>query len=84
MQVFSLTKTAAWTQKILRLQKRRRQSFCAAPIGHIHIQSVIDHTISRMGSTDLIGAASVFDPCHLLETEDNLSGYGTEKNCQID
>ncbi len=48
-----------------------------------YIQSVIDHTISRMGSTDLIGAASVFDPCHLPETEDNLSGYGTEKIAKL-
>ncbi len=36
-----------------------------------------------MGSTDLIGAASVFDPCHLPETEDNLSGYGTEKIAKL-
>ena len=36
-------------------------SFCAVLIVHT-IQSVIDHTSSRMGSADLISAASVFDP----------------------
>ena len=46
---------------------------------HPYIQSVIDHTSSRMGSADLISAASVFDPHRLPATEKELSDYGMDK-----
>ena len=43
-----------------------------------YLQSVIDHISSRMESSDLISSMSVFDPYHLPETEEELSGYGME------
>ncbi len=69
--------------KNIKVTEREKAEFLCSTY-RPYIQSVvIDHTISRMGSTDLIGAASVFDPCHLPETEDNLSGYGTEKIAKL-
>ena len=48
-----------------------------------YIQSVVDHIIVRMGSTDLIAAMSVFDPHHVPDTEDNLTNYGMNKIVEL-
>ena len=44
-----------------------------------YIQSVIDHISSRLKSSDVFSAFSLFDPRHLPSTEASLSEYGTEK-----
>ena len=44
-----------------------------------YIQSVIDHISSRMESSDIFSAFSIFDPIHLPDSEESLSTYGMEK-----
>ena len=44
-----------------------------------YIQSVIDHITSRLKSSDVFSAFSVFDPSNLPDSEESLSFYGTEK-----
>ena len=44
-----------------------------------YIQSVIDHISSRMESSDIFSAFSIFDPIHLTDSEESLSTYGMEK-----
>ncbi len=44
-----------------------------------YIQSVIDHITSRMRSSDVFSAYSIFNPRHLPEEEKNLSTYGSEE-----
>ena len=43
-----------------------------------YIQSVIDHISSRLNSSDLVSAFSIFDPRHLPEKEEELATYGVE------
>ena len=43
-----------------------------------YIQSVIDRTSSRLKSSDLVSAFSIFDPRHLPGKEEELSTYGVE------
>ena len=44
-----------------------------------YIQSVIDHTSSRLNSSDVYSCFSIFDPCLLPDKEEDLSTYGTSK-----
>ena len=55
-----------------------KESF-AKNIYRLYIQSVVDHITSRLKSSDVYSAFSIFNPSHLPETEDSLSSYGTEK-----
>ena len=43
-----------------------------------YIQSVIDHIPSRLQSSDVFSAFSVFDPSNLPDSEESLTFYGTE------
>ena len=43
-----------------------------------YIQSVIDHITSRLQSSDVFSAFSVFDPSNLPDSEESLTFYGTE------
>ena len=57
-------------------QRKKRTCFLTRSIVR---KSVVDHiNRSRMESTDLISAVSIFDPRH-LQTEDKLADYGIEK-----
>ncbi len=44
-----------------------------------YIQSVIDHISSRMESSGVFSAFSIFDPAHLPDSEEDLPLYGLEK-----
>ena len=43
-----------------------------------YIQSVIDHVRTRLRSSDVFSAFSVFDPSNLPDSEESLSSYGTD------
>ena len=60
---------------MLSSQIRRRLCFFI----RVYLQSVIDHINGQMETTDLISLMSVFDPCHLLDKEEQVSNYGMEK-----
>ena len=45
---------------------------------HPYIQSVIDHITSRLQSSGVFSAFSVFDPSNLPDSEESLTFYGTE------
>ena len=40
---------------------------------------MIDHISSRIESSDIFSAFSIFDPIHLPDSEESLSTYGMEK-----
>lgn len=48
-----------------------------------YIQSVIDRISSRLKSSDLVSAFSIFDPRHLPEKEEELATYGEETLKQL-
>ena len=47
------------------------------------IYHVIDRISSRMESSDIFSAFSLFDPIHLPDSEESLSTYGMEKLCTL-
>ena len=47
-------------------------------VHRLYIQNVIDHVNARMCSTDLLSSMSVFDPRHLLDSEEELTDYGVQ------
>ena len=43
-----------------------------------YIQSIIDRISSRLKTSDLVSAFSIFDPRHLTGKEEELATYGVE------
>ena len=68
---------AAFGNRNITISEDEKQSF-TSKIYCPYIQSVINHITSRMDSSDIYSAFSIFDPSHLPKN-DSLSSYGNDK-----
>ena len=68
---------AAFGNRNITISEDEKQSF-TSKIYCPYIQSVINHITSRMDSSDIFSAFSIFDPSHLPKN-DSLSSYGNDK-----
>ena len=72
------TETSQSSLQDVRVSEVDKTSFLSQ-IYRPYIQSVTDHISSRMESSDIFTAFSIFDPIHLPDSEESLSTYGMEK-----